>query len=356
MKAIAVKPMQKNSLQLIDLPRPEINDNEVLLKVLYVGVDGTDREINEGIYGTAPEGSDYLVIGHECLALVEEVGSNVQNFKKGDLVVPTVRRPCPENCFNCRNFESDMCLTGNYLEHGIYKLNGFASEFAVSDADYLVKVPKELRDVAVLLEPLSIAEKAVYQSYKIQERMIWDPKKAVVLGIGPLGLLIAFLLRLKGLDTYVIGRDPSDSLRVTIAKEVGAIYVNTRETPLSTIGKFDMVFEATGSVSLALEAIDMLNHNAVFCLLGIYREVKECGNFGNVLTELVLRNRVIFGSVNANKRHFEMGLEHIFEIEDRWNNVLNRLITRELKPEQFAEALKKYPEDIKTVIRFQSSP
>ncbi|MFQ6050913.1 MAG: glucose 1-dehydrogenase [Candidatus Hydrothermarchaeota archaeon] len=352
MKAIAVNPLKKNSLRLIDVPEPDIGENEVLLKVLCVGIDGTDREISEGFYGKAPDGYDYLIIGHECLALVEEVGSKVKDFKRGDLVVPTVRRPCPERCINCRNQESDMCLTGNYLEHGIHGLHGFASEFTVSDADYLVKIPEEIKDFAVLLEPLSIAEKAIYQSFKIQERMIWNPRRTAVLGIGPLGLLLVFILRLKGIETYVLGRSPRESLRANLANKVGAIYIDTRETSKSDIGNFDLVFEATGSVSFALERLDLLNPNSVFCILGIYRELKECKDFGNLLTEIVLKNKLIFGSVNANRRYFETGIDHMLDIKERWGNLLKELITREVKPENYAEALKKYPEDIKTVIRF----
>ena len=354
MKAIIAEPPKKNSVKLVEIPKPHPEKGEVLLKTLCVGIDGTDREINEGIYGTPPSGSPYIVLGHEVVARVQEIGDKVENFSEKDLVVPTVRRPCKENCLNCRNGETDMCLTGNYFEHGIYKLHGFASEYAVSDANFLIKIPTELEDVAVLLEPLSIVEKAITQCFKIQERMAWEPKRAFVVGAGPLGLLATMILRLKGLEVYAAATREKESLKAKIVNSVGGTYINVRETPVKTLEeKFDIVIEATGRVEAALEALNLLGPNSVMCFLGVYREKRACEEFGKVLTTMVLGNRLMFGSVSSNKSHFEMGIKDMSEIKRRYGNVLDRLITKKLYPTDFKQALQSGREDIKTIICFK---
>jgi len=353
-KAIIAEPPKRNSVKLVEIPKPVPGKGQVLLKTLCVGIDGTDREINEGIYGAPPSSSRYLILGHETVARVQEIGDQVEGFSEGDLVVPTVRRPCAENCLNCRNGESDMCLTGNYFEHGIYKLHGFASEYAVSDARFLIKIPVELEDLAVLLEPLSIAEKAVSQSFKIQERMVWEPEKAFVVGAGSLGLLTTMILRLKGLRVYTAATREKKSPKAKIVRSVGGTYINVRETPIETLKeKFDIVIEATGRVEAALEALNLLGPNSVMCFLGIYREKKACEEFGKVLTTIVLGNRLMFGSVSSNKTHFEMGMKDMSDIKRRYGNVLNELITRKLYLTDFKQAFESEREDIKTIIYFK---
>ena len=242
MKAIVVEPHKADSVRLVNIDKPTPSDRQVLLEPLCVGIDSKDREINEGVYGDAPEGSDFLVLGHEALAKVNDFGKKVQGVTKGDLVVPIVRRPCWQNCINCRIGEVDMCLTGDYYEHGIVKLHGFASDYALSDADFLVKVPDELKNVAVLLEPLSVAEKAISQVFKAQQRMRWEPKRAFVLGAGPLGLLTTMVLRLNGFEVYCVATRSKESLKAEIVGRVDATYVNTTKTPFSLVpGKFDLV-------------------------------------------------------------------------------------------------------------------
>jgi threonine dehydrogenase-like Zn-dependent dehydrogenase len=352
-RAIIAEPPKRNSVKLVEIPKPPLEKGQVLLKTLCVGIDGTDREINEGVYGSPPSGSRYLVLGHEAVARVQEIGDRVEGFSEGDLVVPTVRRPCEENCPNCRIGETDMCLTGNYFEHGIYKLHGFASEYAVSDANFLIKIPTDLEDLAVLLEPLSIAEKAVTQSFKIQERMVWEPKKAFVVGAGPLGLLATMILRLKGLKVYAAATREKESLKARIVRSVGGTYINVRETPIESLEeKFDIVIEASGRVEAALEALNLLGPNSVMCFLGIYREKRACKEFGKVLTTMVLGNRLMFGSVSSNKSHFEMGIKDMSEIKRRYKNVLKMLITKKLHPTDFERAFKSETEDIKTIIYF----
>ena len=354
MRAVVAEPPKRNSVKLVEIPKPIPRESEVLLRTLCVGIDGTDREIDEGIYGTPPSGFDYLVLGHEVVARVQEVGDQLKGFSEGDLVVPTVRRLCEENCLNCRVGETDMCLTGNYFEHGIYRLHGFASEYAVSDSDFLVKIPKELEDVAVLLEPLSIAEKAVAQSFKIQQRAQWKPEKAFIVGAGPLGLLATMVLRLKGLEVYTAATRKKESLKAEIVRSVGGKYINVRETPIETLEeKFDIVIEATGRVEPALETLNVLGPNSVMCFLGVYRERKACQEFGKVLTNVVLGNRLMFGSVSSNKKHFEMGIKDVLEIRRQYGNALDKLITKTRYPTDFEQAFNPEKEDIKTIICFK---
>ncbi|MCK5628887.1 glucose 1-dehydrogenase [Candidatus Bathyarchaeota archaeon] len=353
MRAIVTNPAKKNSVKLVNLPKPVPKRKEALLRTTCVGIDGTDREINEGLYGTLPEDSDHIVLGHEALATIEKIEETTSGFSAGDLVVPTVRRPCQENCLNCRTGEVDMCLTGNYFEHGIYKLDGFASDYAVSDPRFLIKVPEELKDIAVLLEPMSVAEKAVTHCFKIQQRTSWKPKKALVNGAGPVGLLTTLILRLRGLEVYAAATRTKDSQKSKIVNCVGGTYVNVVETPITELKeKFDIIIEATGNVSAALGTLDALGANGILCFLGIYREKLACEEFGKVLTSMVLKNQVIFGSVSSNKTHFETGVEDMLKIKRRFKSVLNQLITNKIQVHKFREAFQPTHEEIKTVICF----
>ncbi|TFH22942.1 glucose dehydrogenase [Candidatus Bathyarchaeota archaeon] len=352
MKAIVVEPHKQNSVRLAEVDKPIPLENEVLLEPLCVGIDGTDREINEGVYGEPPEGADFLVLGHEAVAHVGDFGDKVQGFSRGDLVVPTVRRP--GNCLSCRLGEISMCPQGDYSEHGILKLHGFASEYALSDANFLVKIPSELKDIAILLEPLSVAEKAVSQVFLAQQRMTWMPKRAIVLGAGPLGLLVTMLLRLRGLEVYCAATRPKESLKAELVQRVGATYVNTNETPPRLVpGKFDLIIEATGNVGVAIESFYLLNSSGVLGFLGVYRDKEACQDFGKVLTNMVLGNRLMFGSVSSDKRHFEMGLKSMIEIQHNYGDVLGRMINERLPLTNFKKAFSPEKEEIKTVICFR---
>jgi glucose 1-dehydrogenase len=352
MKAVAVTPGKMGSVQLIEAPKPVLTSGQALLKVRKIGIDGTDLEINQGLYGEAPSGSAFLICGHECLATVEDVGSNSVGIKKGDLVVPTVRRP--DDCLNCRAGESDMCLAGNYKEHGIKGLHGFCSEFSVSDVNFLVKIPENLAEAAVLLEPMSVAEKAVFQTLKIQERLVWKPKKALVLGTGPLGLLSVILLRLKGFEVLAVATRPKNSLKAQIVQKVGASYVNSLEQPVNSLGKFDLILEETGVASVAADAQGLLNPNGVLCLLGIYAPKQITQDIGHVYADIVLGNKILFGSVNANIRYFRSGLEDFAAIEKRFPGILKSLFTKVVRPSEFLQAYNPSKDDIKSLIDFQS--
>jgi threonine dehydrogenase-like Zn-dependent dehydrogenase len=350
-----VIPGKQGSLSLADVEKPRPRRGELLLRVMEVGVCGTDMDIISGFYGEAPAGSLYLVLGHESLSRVEDAGPGVHGFKRGDLVVPTVRRNCAENCLNCRNNESDMCLTGHYKEHGIKGLHGFASEFAVTDSRFVVKLPEALSEAGVLLEPLTIVEKGINQVFLMQHaRMKWKPTKALVLGAGAVGLLATALLRLRGLEVSTVARKPQDSVKAKLVASTSASYVDSEETPLSSMeNRFDIVFEATGASSVALEAQNLCDANGVVSFVGIYRSKVATEDAGRVFTNLVLGNRLYFGSVNANISYFKQGVQDLMGMSRRWNGFLERIITERVPVSEWEKAYSPRGEDdVKTILQF----
>ena len=357
-KAIAITPKQPGSLRLEELDVPKPKKNEVLLEVQKVGICGTDRDIISGFYGEAPEGENSLVLAHESLSRVAGFGSGVRGFKKGDLVVATVRRNCSENCIFCKNGQSDMCITGHYLEHGIKGLHGFAREFATTDSGFVVKLPELLKDEGVLLEPLTIVEKGVTQTLSVQRARMkkWSPNKALVLGAGPVGLLATAVLRLGGVKVDTVARVPEDSLKAKLVKQTGANYINTSITPLESLeGSYDVVLELTGSTGVALEAQKLTSVNGIVCYLGVYKEEQETENAGKIYTDLVLGNRIQFGSVNANKSYFIQGVKDLQKIKRKWNGFLSKIITKRVSIDNYAEAYEeKSHEEIKTILEIKS--
>jgi glucose 1-dehydrogenase len=357
LKAVTVIPKTQFSLKLRDVPAPVPGKREVLLRVLRVGICGTDREIISGYYGEAPQGSDYLILGHESLSRVEKLGPGVTGLKVGDLVVPTVRRSCPENCVSCKNHESDMCYTGHYFEHGIKGLHGFSAEYAKSDSTYIVKLPESLSELGVLLEPLTVLEKGLLQTYILQKsRLIWEPKRALVLGAGPVGILATALLRLKGLDVTTVATRERDSLKARLVESTGAKYVNSKDTPISSLEHgFDFVFEVTGNASVAFDAQDLIGVNGIVSYLGIYREDQETHNIGKVFTDMVLGNKLHFGSVNANISYFKRGALDLVKINKKWPNLLPSMITRTAGPDDPQKIYSpENEEEIKSVVEYSS--
>jgi len=353
MRAVAVTPMQAGSARQVELPIPTVSGDTAVMRVLEVGIDGTDTEVNAGLYGEAPAGSDFLVIGHEALSVVEAVGEGVAGFTTGDLVVSTVRRP--DDCPNCRAGESDMCLLGKYTERGIKGAHGYMGEYYSEAPAFMVKIPPALRPFAVLLEPLSIVEKATYQAWKIQERLLWEPKRAVVLGAGSIGILGTILLRLRGLEVHVYAKTPPDSVQGRILKSLGATYESVDDRPVTGIrdelGQIDFILEATGSSSVAFEAMAEVGTNGVLCLTGVSAGNRSIEIPADVINlQMVLGNRVVFGSVNANRRYFEMGVQHFQQAERQWPGIFERLITRRVPFDDFMSALDRRPEDIKTLL------
>lgn len=355
MKAVIVTPRKPGSGRLAEVPDPQPRDGEVLVQVHQVGLDGTDAEILQGRYGEAPPGDDYLIIGHESLGRVVEVTNDAKGLSAGDWVVAIVRRPDPAPCRNCAAGEWDMCLNGQYSERGIKGLHGFLAEFYSEAPEFLVQVPAEISAVAVLLEPLTIVEKAIEQIKRIQSRLVWQPERAVVLGAGPIGLLAGMLLSLEGIEVHLYDateRGPKSDL----AEASGAKYIWAAEHKLghelaAEIGPVDIVVEATGYSPLAFDAMDMVAPNGVVCLTGVSggsRKLEVSADHLNL--EMVLSNKVVFGTVNANRRHFESGVRHLREIEARWPGLLSRVITRRLPLKDFARALERSPSHIKSVV------
>jgi threonine dehydrogenase-like Zn-dependent dehydrogenase len=356
MRAVTVTPGQRDSLRVLDIPDVQGSDGQVVVRVLQGGLCGTDAEITSGLYGEAPPGSPYLVLGHENLGVVESAPAG--SLSPGDLVVSTVRRPCPEACLPCRSGENDMCLTGHYRERGIQALHGFMSERYVEEPRYVVPVPSSLRAVAVLVEPMTVAQKALEQTYRIQGRMSWAPRQAVVLGAGPVGILAAAAMRIRGLDVTVVSREPEGSARDALLREAGIRYLSTTSAPIADLprqlGAIDIVLEATGAAAVIAPALGILGRNGV-CVLASVTEVGRQWevDLGAWNRQMVLGNRLVFGTVNAGRRHFEAAVRDLVAAEERRPGWMGRLINRRLPFTEAARALVRGPEDIKTVLDFQ---
>jgi threonine dehydrogenase-like Zn-dependent dehydrogenase len=357
MRAVAVTPGTKDSLHLRDdVPAPEPGPGEAIIQVLETGVCGTDAEIHQGLYGQAPPGSDFLILGHESLGVVES-GSGESGLAPGDLVVATVRRPCPEMCGPCSSGQNDMCLTGHFKERGIGGLHGFMSDRYAESPRYLVRVPAPLRPFAVLTEPMTIVEKGIEQAFRAQERLPWGPQQAVVLGAGPVGMLAAAALRLRGFEVTVAALEPEGSFKDTLLAEAGIEYVSTRSTPLDALrdklDRIDVVFEATGAAAVVFPALQLLGPNGVGILTSVTGGQRKLEvDVAGWNREMVLGNRLVFGTVNAARRHFEAALRDFEAAESRLPGWLGRLITRRLPVSEAMSALVRSPEDIKTVLEF----
>jgi glucose 1-dehydrogenase len=273
MKAIAVFPGKPNSVHLAELPKPSISDipdgRGVLVKVLRVGVDGTDKEINAAEYGAAPEGYDFLVIGHESFGQVEAVGDNVTELRPGDYVVATVRRPGSSVYDRIGTY--DMTTDDTYFERGINLRHGYLAEYYVDDPEYIVKIPRGLKEVAVLLEPTTVVEKGVAQAYEIQRRLrVWRPRRAAVMGAGTIGLLATLVLRLRGLEVTTFGLTRKPYRNSDLIEAIGGRYESTSDVPIlegaKQYGPFDLIFEATGYSPIVFDSARALGKNGVLFL------------------------------------------------------------------------------------------
>ncbi len=332
MKAIVIKPGVKDSIHMRDMPDPKMNPDEVAVKMIRVGLCATDAEINHGVYGKAPEGDEYLILGHENLGVVADVGKKVKGWKPGDLVVATVRRPCGI-CPQCKAGENDMCSSGQYTERGIMRRHGYMAQFYTEKPLFLNKIPKEIRDFAVLLEPMSVVEKGIDHAYLLQRRLkVWKPKLGMVLGAGPIGLLAAAVLRTRGLRTVVVGREDPTDFRAAIVKEIGAEYVCVANKRLSDVPKDvgypEVVIEATGVSRVVFDAMEILGANGVLCLLSVTGGTTTNEEPTDLINQrLVLGNQVVFGSVNANPRHFQLGVKDFVAINRKWPGTMRKLLT-----------------------------
>ena len=367
MKAIAVTPGKK-SVGIIDQPEPKISSpTDVKLRMIEAGVCGTDKEICAFEYGTPPSGFDQLVIGHESLGEVIEVGPKVTRVKVGDLVVPMVRRPCPHDyCIACRAGRQDFCFTGDFKERGIKEMHGFMAQYVVDDEIYMNPVPKELRDVAVLVEPLTIAEKALIQVWDVQQRLPWgcsvEPDKArdrchraVVLGAGPVGLLGAMALVNNNFDTYVYAREPVPNPKADVLKLIGVKYLSaethSREALAREVGNVDLVYEATGASRLAFDMIKHLGTNGIFIFTGVPgRKGPVEIDTDLMMRNLVLKNQVVFGTVNAGRDAFEASIRDVGVFSKRWPNAVKSLITGRFPMDAYSDLLLGRSGGIKNVI------
>lgn len=336
MKAIAVHPRKPGSIHLAELAEPTLdqvdNGRGVLAKVLRVGVDATDREIAAGEYGAAPDGFDFLVLGHESFCRIERVGAGVTELSPGDYVAFMVRRP-GRSIYDRMGYQ-DLTTDDTYFERGISLRHGFLTERVVDDADFAIKVPGALRHVGVLLEPTSVVEKAVRQAYRIQDRLgLWRPRRAMVLGAGPLGLLATMALRVRGLDVVTFARGRKPNVNAELVEAVGARYVSAGETSLEQasreFGAPDLIVEATGYGPLVFEAMERLGRNGVLVLTGIAGGDRQADavHADHILQSFVLGNKVAVGSVNAARVDFERGVSDMAMAEALWPGWLPRLIT-----------------------------
>jgi threonine dehydrogenase-like Zn-dependent dehydrogenase len=327
--ALVSEPGVAHSTRVEQIEEPE--GDGVLLRVLEVGVCGTDREISEGLFGVAPDGVDRLVLGHESLAVVEEDGGG---FTRGDLVCATVRRSCG-HCLACAEGVPDSCLTGDYSERGITRLDGFARELVREEPAQLVPIPASLGRLGVLAEPTSICARGVRHALAIGGRQPWEPARALVIGAGAVGLLSTMLLRLRDLEVWTASIEPAGE----IAEALGARYVSTEGTDLRELGGFDIVVEAAGNAQLMADALGLLRRSGVACLLGIDGREQKVGVDGRTIgVDTILENRVLFGSVNAQRQDWEAGVAALDRARERFPGALEALVGLRVPLDRFEEA------------------
>ncbi len=340
MKAIAVRPGIPDSMHLRDVDPPRLDQVEggggVLVEVIRVGVDGTDKEINAAEYGQAPKGDDYLITGHENLGRVLEVGPEVPSvIRPGGLVVATVRRP--GTSLYDRIGLQDMTTDDVYYERGINLCHGFLAERYVEDAAYVVPLPDSLEEVGVLLEPMTVGEKGINQAYEIQRRLrVWEPRRALVLGSGTIGLLTALAMRLRGLEVTCASLRPAPYLNSDLIEAIDATYVSTGDATLAEVaaahGPFDLILDATGFSPLVFEAAQVLGKNGVLVLASVTGGDRRAEVPSDMINQgFVLGNKVMVGTVNASRDDFVRGVDNMIKAEARYPGWLGRLLTHRIE-------------------------
>jgi threonine dehydrogenase-like Zn-dependent dehydrogenase len=337
MRAMTVIPGKPGSAELTELPEPVPADGELLVEPLYLGVCGTDREILDGAHGEAPPGRERLVLGHELLGLVRDTGQ---------LVAGIVRRPDPVPCACCAHGEWDMCRNGRYTERGIKALDGFGAELVTIEEEFAVPIPDELGTLGVLAEPASILAKAWEQIDRISGRACASHERVLVTGAGPIGLLAALMGAQRGLEVHVLDR-ATEGAKPEAVHALGARYHSGDITDLAKEVEPDLVVECTGVAELIAGAMRHTAPGAIVCLTGVASSRTLSLDVGALNNELVLENDVVFGSVNANRRHFEQAVESLRAADPDW---LRRLITRTVPFESWQDALEKGDDDIKVVV------
>ncbi len=366
MKAIILKPHTKQIQLVEDWPDPEISSPyEVKVKISQVGICGTDREEVSGGRADAPKGEEFLVIGHEMVGLIEKVGDKVTKYKKNDPVIITVRRGCKQ-CDPCKHHRYDLCKTGKYQERGIKEKHGFHCEYVVEDEKFLIPVPIAIQHIAVLTEPTSVVEKAIDEAQQIQKtRLSMNPvedwledKHVLIAGLGPIGLLAAMVLRLRKAKVLGIDIVEPDSIRAQILKELGGEYKKSSEVFVKDFIEnhppIDMIIEAAGIAKLDFDLIELLSNNGIYVLTGVPKNEKSLNvEGGKLMKQLVLKNQVLFGSVNASFEHFHMAVNDLANAEKTWPGVIEKLITHKSPYQDFASLLQGHaPNEIKAVIQW----
>ena len=345
MKAITVEPNKTGTARLEEVSEPDPRNGSVLVEAIAVGVCGTDAEIVEGKYGWAPPGKTRLVLGHESLGRVLDPGGS--SLKKGDLVVGIVRRPDGVPCANCAVGEWDMCTNGQYTERGIKEIDGFMSERWRIEPEYAMKVDPSLGLLGVLIEPTTVVTKAVEQVIAVGQRAFWEPRTVLVTGAGPIGLLAALIAKQRGMEVHVLDRVESGP-KPELVRALGATYHTGTVADLGFAP--DVIIECTGVGQVINHAIRGVGAGGIVCLTGVGAGGSTDGPpVADVAAAAVLKNNVVVGSVNANKRHWYKAGEVLARADRQW---LDRLITRRERPEDFKKALERSPDDIKVVIQF----
>ena len=345
-RAVVVTPLVEGSVELTQVPEPPEEDGPVLVDTLAIGVCGTDLEIIAGNYGSPPPGQPRLTLGHESLGRVSDAPAGC-GLVGGDLVVGIVRRPDPVPCANCAVGEWDMCRNGRYTERGITQRHGFASERYRIHPDHVVKVDPSLGDLGVLLEPASVVAKAWDHIERIGRRATWAPSKVLVIGAGPIGLLAALLSSQRGLDTHVLDR-VTDGVKPGLVGDLGATYHH--DSLADAAVDADVVIECTGVAQLVLAAMEHNAPDAIVCLTGVSSGGRDFNVDAGLLNRnMVLGNDVVFGSVNANRRHYELAASALAEADHNW---LGRLVTRRVPLDDWRRAYVREPGDVKTVLAF----
>lgn len=366
MKSIAITSGTAN-VRIIDRPIPSISaDDEIKLQVLQVGICGTDREETAGGRSRPPAGRNELVIGHEMIGRVTEIGKGVGKVVPGGFAVFTVRRGCG-TCLPCTMNRSDMCMTGNFVERGIWGQDGYQAEYVIDKEQYVVPIPATLGAVGVLTEPMSIVEKAIDEAVRMQSARLPDAastpdwlygRRCLVAGLGPVGLMAAMALRLRGADVYGLDIVEATTPRPAWLTAIGGHYIDGRNVPAvevgGAIGGMDVILEAAGIAALDFDLLDALATNGIYALTGIPggdRPIQISG--AEVMRKLVLKNQLLVGSVNAARDHYQMAVDDLSSADARWPGLVAQLITHRHPYTNFLNALKEHPSDeIKAVLQW----
>jgi threonine dehydrogenase-like Zn-dependent dehydrogenase len=368
MKAVSAN-LHRRTLDLIerDLPPPLLSPTQVRLRVLDVGICGTDREIARFCYGTPPPGQEQLIIGHEALAEVVQVGADVSTLGPGDLVVPVVRRPCQHpGCLACENERPDFCLSGDYVERGIKLADGFMVEELIDEAQFLQEVPSDLRATAVLVEPLTLAEKAISQYWRVQSRLPWlrggppsrSDQTAVVLGAGPVGLLGAMVLRAHGFRTFIVSRGDGPDPRSNFAEMIGATFLSadthTPDEICAAVGPFELVYEASGASALSYKMLERLGVNGIFIMTGVPGRKHGAVEVDimRVMKNLVVKNQFVFAALTASREDYSRAVLDLRVFGERWPDAVGSLISGRYPVEAYRDLLLGDSRDMKEVLSF----